>query len=131
MSTTSHGVFTNRNIDPDVDPMYWLMPVGALVGVGVVTLFNYSTLGFSMDDRAALFQSLKASGTPRQDEDGEEEMDEEVFNLMARSVDGLTNVWDFWSGGSMLDSASKENMCKAYEMLALGEAPNPELKREL
>jgi len=47
MTHQSHGIFYNRNIDADSDPMYWLMPAGAAIGILVVVLFNYWTQGDS------------------------------------------------------------------------------------
>lgn len=93
--------------------MYYLMLVGAVLGAVVVVLFELLCGNFSVKARLDQFKRLTHK------EELGEEVDPEVERMLARTVDGCSNVSDFWSGGAMHCQASREQYLKAYEMLAL------------
>lgn len=55
----------------------------------------------------AAVSEFSAAGLTHKEELGEE-VDPEVERMLARTVDGCSNVSDFWSGGAMHCQASRE-----------------------
>lgn len=92
------------------DAMYWLMPVGVVLGVFVVIAFE-AVFGGRKKERVR--QYLKVTG---QSENAlVEPMVEEKLHSMINSVE---NIVQFWSGGSLCN-VNKDQLCKVYENLAL------------
>lgn len=110
-------ITTRRNhgggVEAGIAPMYYLIPVGAVLGVVVVVLFEMWCGNFSVSARLEQFKRLTHK------EELGKGTDPEVEKMLGRTVDGISNVSDFWSGGAMHCQASREQYLKAYEMLAL------------
>lgn len=89
--------------------MYWLMPVGLVLGLVVVVLFE--SIGRRGTNCKALFRQLvrKAKDEP---------LHPTIEEKLASFVDSPKNIFEFWSGGS-LTNVSKDHLTKVYEMLAL------------
>ena len=100
---------SDHDVGSGGDPMYWLMPAGAVAGVAVIIAFE--RLCARGGDRRAAYRLLARKG----DAGG---VDADVERRLLSSVNSLENVVHFWSGGSVA-GASREQLTKAYEMLAL------------
>jgi len=105
----AHHDGSQHDVGSGGDPMYWLMPAGAVVGVVVIVAFE--RLCARRSDRKATYRSLARKGDAGS-------VDVDVERKLMASVNSLENVVHFWSGGSV-SSVSKEQLTKTYEMLAL------------
>lgn len=91
------------------DPMYWLMPVGLVLGILVVVAFE--VIGRRGSNRKELFKQL----VRKSDNDS---LHPSIEEKLMSAVDSPGNILDFWSGGS-LTNVSRDQLTKVYEMLAL------------
>merc|ERR1712070_1071756 len=82
-------------IEGDQDPMYWLMPIGLIVGAMVVVAFELAVGGFSFQKRREKFVALT------QKAELGHEVDPNVEEKLLRNIDGLANAGDFWTGGAV------------------------------
>ena len=95
----------------NLDNVYWLMPVGFLVGLTVVVIFERMQKGSKKSERKALFKSLTKRNEWK-------ELDPNLAKKLEENVDSPGNIAHFWGGGA-LKGLSKERYVQVYEMLAL------------
>ena len=101
------GVTTNG---PTGTPMYWTIPIGAVLGVLVVLAFERLTKQMT---RSRAREALSDDNT---------RLALEVEASLAAAVDGPRNVFEFWSGGLLLSRRSmlsREHLARSYEILAI------------
>ena len=122
---------TTTRIDHDDDPMYWVVPVGLVLGLLVVWVFErHTSTGGSVKRRKAFFRKLaapvanryrEAPGTSA--EDAAPILDASVYEKLERPINGQSNIAQFYSGGAILHqgnhSASAQYYTKVYERLSL------------
>ena len=100
------GVTTNG---PTGTPMYWAIPIGAVLGALVVLAFERLTKQMTRSPREAL-------------SDDNKRLAPEVEASLAAAVDGPRNVFEFWSGGLLFarrSMLSREHLALSYEILAI------------
>lgn len=98
-------------VTSDQDPMPWLMPIGLVLGLLVVCLFERLTNSWRVSDKIDLYNIL--AGKPKGSA-----LANSVEEKLRTHVNGLENIGHFW-GGIALDHVSREHILKVYEMLAL------------
>lgn len=122
--------------DSGMDPMYWLMPVGLFLGLCVVKLYERKSTG-GPAKRKETFRALTKNNDNKRAEseqflnleliqrsfssvsDRESSLDPVIEQKLSREINGLSNVWEFWTGGVLHLQFSPEHYNKVYEMLAL------------
>ena len=90
--------------------MYWIIPVGFVVGCIVVILFEWFGGGLTKRQRVATYRSVMNASV----------VDDDVRKKLELNVNGFQILSDFWTGkGFSIANVSKHQLSKAYECVAL------------
>lgn len=91
-------------------PMYWIIPVGFVVGCIVVILFEWYGGGLTKRQRVATYRSVMNASV----------VDDDVRKKLELNVNGFQILSDFWTGkGFSIANVSKHQLSRAYECVAL------------
>jgi len=95
----------------DGPPMYWIIPVGFVVGCVVVVLFEWYCGGLTSQHRVGLYREVmnKREGI----------LHENLSKTLELNIDGPITMMNFWSGAALNTDVSREKMSRVYETLAL------------
>ena len=103
MGGSETGTTTNG---PTGEPMYWTIPIGAVLGALVVIGFEALTKRWQGEPRALLGHGSKT-------------IDPEVVERLESAIDGPRNIFEFWSGGLLFARRSVEHLARTYEILSI------------
>lgn len=90
---------------PTGTPMYWTIPIGAVLGALVVLAFECLTSRMPPSPRDALGPGKL--------------LEPEVEQSLATAIDGPRNMFRCWSGGLLFARQSREHLARCYEILAI------------
>lgn len=89
----------------------WIILAGMAAGMVVVAIFEFLTEG-SIKDRHLKFKVLTKH-------EERSPLDPVILKKLSGSVNGPRNMVNFWTGGFLLETHSKDHYTKTYEILAL------------
>ena len=95
----------------DGPPMYWLIPLGFVVGCIIIVLFEWYNGGLTSQNRVRLYREVmnKKEGI----------LHENLSKALELNIDGPVTMMKFWSGAAMTTDVSREKISRVYETLAL------------